>query len=170
MSKIKKIWTENKVLFVLGIILIICLIVFATVSITYFYGASKDKYGNRLDITKEVPLDSKLYTDIENELKANEKVIKASAKLKGKIVYINVTFSDETKLEDAKLIAETVIKLFNEDELNVYDLEFIIQTENVTDNAGFVALGARNSNGSGSVVWNNTTSVEKDQESSGKKQ
>ena len=60
MKKIKKVWEENRVLMVLAIILVICLIIFAGVAITYFYGSSDNVYGNRLDITKEVPLNSKL--------------------------------------------------------------------------------------------------------------
>ena len=155
MEKIKKILAENRVLLVLGIILVICLVVFCIVAITYFYGASDNVYGNRLDITKEVPLNSNLLKDIESELKSNESVKEASATLKGKIVYINIEFADATKMDDAKQIAEEVITLFNEDELEVYDIQFTITSLSTADFVGYTLMGARNSSGNGLVVWNN---------------
>ena len=155
MSKIKKIWQENKVLLVLAIILTICLVVFAVVAIFYFYGGSDNVYGNRLDITKEVPLNKTLLKDIETELTKNESVKTTSATLKGKIVYINVDFVENTKMEDAKLVAENIISLFSEDELAVYDINFTICVDRSENSDGFTLMGARNTSGSGLVIWNN---------------
>lgn len=155
MKKIKRVWKENRVLLVLAIILIICLIIFGVVAITYFYGSSDSVYGNRLDITKDVPLNSKLLDDVKNELTSNEKVNNVSVSLKGKIVYINIRFVDATKMEDAKKIAESVIELFNEDELNVYDIQFTIESLSTGDFVGYTLMGARNSSGSGNIIWNN---------------
>ena len=153
MKKIKKVWEENKVLFVLGIILLICLVVFAVVSMTYFYGSSKSVYGNRLDITKEMPLNSKLLDDIKNELESNSKVDSVNTILKGKIVYITIVFTTDVKMDEAKKIANTVIELFNADELEVYDIQFTIK--NPDKEVGYTLMGAWNSNGNGSIVWNN---------------
>ena len=88
MKKIRKVWEENRVLLVLTIILIICLIIFASVAITYFYGSSESVYGNRLDITKKTPLNEKLLKEIKTELEANEKVTTVNTSLKGKILYV----------------------------------------------------------------------------------
>ncbi len=149
MNKIKKIWTENKVLFVLGVILIVCLIVFLGVSIKYFYGSNTNKYGSRLDSIKDTPLSEELFKDIESKLKENEKVSKVTSNLQGKVVYITITFNDGTTLDDAKKIAEEVIPLFNEDELKLYDIELTIKSNE------FTLMGAHNSNGSGTTVWAN---------------
>ncbi len=155
MEKIKKILEENRVLLVLAIILVICLVIFGVVAITYFYGSSDNVYGNRLDITEEVPLNEKLLRDIENDLESRENVKEAKATLKGKIVYINIEFADATKMEDAKIVAEDIISLFNEDELGVYDIQFTITSLSTTDFVGYTLMGARNSSGNGTVVWNN---------------
>ena len=155
MNKIKKVWEENKVLLVLGIILIICLVVVVIVSLTYFYSSSDTVYGNRLDETKNVPINNKLLEDIEEELKQNESVKEAEAYVKGKIVYVIINFKDATEMEDGKEIASSVLDLFNEDELNIYDVEFTITSLSTTDFVGYTLLGARNSNGSGIIVWNN---------------
>jgi len=155
MKKIKKILEENKVLFVLGIILIVCLIVVITVSLTYFYGASDNVYGNRLEETKKVPLNDKLLKDIKEELILNESVKEVNTTLKGKIVYINIDFVDAVEMDSAKEIAESTLELFNEDELSVYDVEFTIRSLSTQDFVGYTLMGARNSNGTGTIVWNN---------------
>lgn len=155
MKKIKKVWEENRVLMVLAIILVICLIVFVTVAITYFYGSSDSVYGNRLDITENVPLDDKLLKDIKTELESNDIVKKANVNLKGKIVYINITFITSTTMDIAKSTAEGIVSLFNEDELEVYDIQFTIASASLGDFEGYTLMGSRNSSGSGLVVWNN---------------
>lgn len=165
MKKIRKVWEENRVLLVLTIILIICLIIFASVAITYFYGSSESVYGNRLDITKKTPLNEKLLKEIKTELEANEKVTTVNTSLKGKILYVNIDFVDATKMSDAKKIAEGIIEFFNEDELLVYDIQFTIASLSTKDFVGYTLMGAKNASGSG-IVWNNYNIKE---ESSAKK-
>lgn len=155
MKKIQKILNENRVLLVLGIILLVCLVVVAVVSLTYFYGSSDTVYGNRLDDIKDMPLNEKLFKDIENELKEDESVKNVSTTKKGKIVYINIDFVDATKMEDAKKVAESSLELFNDDELALYDIEFTITSLSTNDFIGYTLMGARNANGLGEIVWNN---------------
>ena len=143
---------ENKILLVLAIILLICLVIFIGVSVTYFYGSNSDKYGSRLDASKELPLKNELFDDIKTELEKSESVSKVDTNLKGNIVYVNITFNEGTEAEAAKKVADVVPTLFNDDELAVYDLQFTIKSEGEN---GFTLMGARNSNGSGLIVWNN---------------
>ena len=49
MKKLKKVWQENSVLFVLLFILVACLVAISVVVITYFVGDSSSKYGDRLE-------------------------------------------------------------------------------------------------------------------------
>lgn len=163
MNKIKKVFNENKVLLVLGVILIICLIIIAIVALKSFYNGSDNVYGNRLDITETVPLPESTLASVKSTLENDEKVSKTDVIKKGKIVYITVTFVNDTKLDDAKKVAEGVIELFSEDVLSVYDLEFIIKGEG---KEVFTLTGARNSNGSGTLVWSNNTVVKKADEGS----
>ena len=151
MKKAKNIVGQNKVLIVLGIILILCLIAIIGVSLFYFYGSSDNVYGNRLDIIEKVPLDDKLLEEIKTSLEKNDLVMKANVSKKGKIVYVNIDYNENTKLEDAKKVAELVVGLFNETELSVYDIQFSIKT---TGENGYTLMGARNTSGNG-VVWNN---------------
>jgi len=155
MEKIKKVWKENRVLMVLAIILIVCVVVFAVVAIPYFYGSSDDVYGTRLDVTKKVVLNKKLLEDVKDELEKSEFVENAVVTLKGKIVYINIKFTDGLDMTEAKKIAEEVVALFNEDELEVYDLQFTIKSEKREEVDSYTLMGARNHSGNGTVVWNN---------------
>ena len=45
----KKLWKNNKVVFVLVIILILCFIAICSVALTFFYSKDTNEYGNRLD-------------------------------------------------------------------------------------------------------------------------
>ena len=164
MNKIKKVWNENRVLLVLGIILIICLVVVSIVSLTYFYGSSDSVYGNRLEESEKTPLNSKLFEDIKSELKQNESVKEVSTTLKGNILYINITFNDATEMDSAKEIATSALTLFNDDELAVYDIEFTISSLSTPDFVGYTLMGARNANGIGEVVWNNYNIESSDEE------
>jgi len=155
MSKIKRILNENRVLLVLGIILILCLVIVSVVALTYFYGSSDSVYGDRLNVTTNAPLSDKLLKDIKDELENNEKVKSASVDFKEIIVYINITFVDDTKMKDAKSIAEGVIELFNEDELAVYDIQFTINSLSTSEANAYTLMGARNANGNGNIIWNN---------------
>lgn len=164
MNKVKKVWNENKVLLVLGIILIICVVVVSIVALTYFYGGSDSVYGDRLKNTEKVKLSDKLFKEIESTLKENENVEKVSTITKGKIVYINISFTEGTLMDDAKTIANSVIELFNDDELNVYDIEFTITSLSTNEVVGYTLMGARNANGSGEIVWNNYNIVTEEEE------
>ena len=157
MSKIKKIWNENRVLFVLGVILITCVVVITIVSLTYFYGSSDNVYGNRLESIKNTPLSDKLLNNVKDTMSSKENVKNTNVKVKGKIVYIELTFNDGIKMDDAKETAKEAIKLFSKEELSLYDLQFTIK------NNEYTLMGAHNSNGSVSngeeenIIWNNYT-------------
>ena len=157
MKKTKKIWEENKVLLVLAIILLVCIVVIVVVGLSFFYGSSESVYGNRLDVTKETPLDQKLFNDIKTTLEEKENVLSTNVTLKGKIVYISIKYANNIAMTDAKKIAESAIELFNEEELKVYDIEFSISSDG---DSAYTLMGARNAKGSGSVVWNNYNIVE----------
>ena len=149
MSKLKKVWNENKILFVLGAIILVCLIVVIVVSLTFFYGSSESPYGHRLDITEKVPLKDDLLKDLKNTLESTEKVSKASVTLQGKVVYFIITYEAGTDMEKAKEIANSTLEKFSDEELGVYDLQYTISDTKYT------LMGAHNSNSEESITWSN---------------
>ena len=146
MDKIKKIWGENKVLFVLAMILIICFGVLAGVAIVYGYGTNDTNYESLAKIQDGV------LSKAENTIKEKERVTKVSVNLKRKTVYISIDFSEGTTMDEAKAVATSSLEVFSEKDLKEADLSFVIT---VPGNSGFTLWGARNTHGSGEIMWGN---------------
>ena len=152
----KRILSENKVLLVLAIIIIVSLIVIGVSMVMYFYtGNGKDEYGDRLqgienveisnDIDKKV---AELYTDIAafNEVVVN---------VKGKIIYINIDIKENLSLVDAQSLAIKSLEAFSEEEKGFYDIQIIITAKTTEEESDIYPLmGYKNAKNS-QVVWTN---------------
>ena len=160
MKKIKEIWRNNRVLFVLFIILIICFTAIVTVALTYFVGSEKSPYGNRLDNKVELPKDFE--KNMEDTLKEDEFIKDANVRLAIRTIYVTIDFEIGISLEDAQEKALASLDLINEDLLDYYDFNYVLSQEETEDNTGFTIMGARNSNGTG-FVWNNNNIPKKDE-------
>ena len=165
MKKLKKIWQENSILFVLLFILIACLIAISVVVVTYFIGDSSSKYGDRLEGIEDYPFDTDAQQEIIAQIEENEIVEDVAMRISGKIIYITITFVPETTLVEGQSIALASLDYFSEEILSFYDLEFMIQAESTEETEGFQIIGARNVSGTGGIVWNNNTEfVDEDEE------
>lgn len=161
MKRIKKFLRENKVLVVLAIIFLICMIILVSSTIITFYDNSKDAYGTRLDTTKNVPLEDDVLNKVKTDLQSDKTVTNVNILKKGKIVYIEIDFADDTKIDNAKKSAEVALTSFSEAQLKVYDIHFTINSKNTKDdNESYTLMGARNKNGSGKIIWNNNNKEE----------
>ena len=151
MRKIKKLWDNNRVLFVLISIILICFIIIGIVGIKLFVGINNNEYGNRLEGMKEYSLKEEDRLKIIDKLKEEDTVSDVSVHTQGKIIYIKIYFHD-VSLERAKEIAVTSLEVMNEDYLKKYDIHYTISEEKSEDNDGFILMGAKNINRS-SVIW-----------------
>lgn len=142
---------------VLAIILIVCFTVLLIVAMTYFYGSSKSEYGDRLDGLKDVKITDNFIKDTESSIESKEQVSDVTIINKGKLIYISIDYVEGTTLEVAKNLASEAVTLFSDEQLENYDLNFTISSDNSEN--GFALMGARNSGGSGMIVWNNNTPV-----------
>ena len=101
MKKIKNLWENNKVLIVLGLILVACLVAILIVSFSYFFGGSKNEYGDRLQDIEKYPITETIKNEYVSALE-NEKIVKdVKMHTKGKIIYITIDFNADTSLNDA---------------------------------------------------------------------
>ena len=160
MKKIKKIWQENSVLIVLGIILIACLIAISVVVITYFVGDSSSKYGDRLEGIEDYPFDQDMQDEIIAQIQESDLVEDVTMRVSGKTIYVTITFVPATTLVEGQSVALASLEFFSEDTLSFYDLEYMIQAEATDDAEGFSLIGAKNVSGTGGIVWNNNTEFE----------
>ena len=157
MKKLRKIWQENSVLFVLLFILIACLIAISVVVITYFVGDSSSKYGDRLEGIENYPFNEDMEQEIIGKIKESEIVLDVSMRVSGKTIYVTITFIPETTLVEGQSIALASLDYFSEDTLSFYDLEYMIKADATEETEGFQIIGARNVSGTGGIVWNNNT-------------
>ncbi|MBD9106346.1 hypothetical protein EGP99_00880 [bacterium] len=162
MKKLKELWGNNKVLIVLGIILIICLIAIITVTFSFFLGGNKGVYGDRLNGIDKHPVTNNIKSEYKTSLESEKSVTKVSIDTKGKIIYIIINFASDTSLEDAKNLAASSIEKLNEDILSFYDIDFTLKCEKSENSEGFTILGAKNVAGSG-LIWNNNTPLESEE-------
>ena len=164
MKKLKKVWQENSVLFVLLFILIACLIAISVVVVTYFVGDSSSKYGDRLEGIEDYPFDTDMQNEIISKLEENEIVEDVTMRVSGKIIYITIIFAPETTLVEGQSIALASLDYFSEETLSFYDLEYMIEAEATEETEGFKIIGAKNVTGTGGIVWNNNTEFEDEEE------
>lgn len=163
MNKIKELWGKNKVLIVLGIILIVCLVTIICVGVSFFFGGSETVYGDRLDDIESYPISEEFKSDYIASLLENEEVSDVTIDIKGRIVYVNIVFVGDTNLANAKSKAVTSLEKFSDELLSYYDINLTLTSKATENSEGFTIMGAKNVAGSG-VVWNNNTPVESDEE------
>ena len=163
MKKIKKLWMENRVLFVLFLIIIICAFIILGVLFKYFFGATKSSYGDRLKGIETVEVTDTMKNDFLASIKENELVNDAKIDVRGKIVYIYLTFIETASLEEAQSRAIESLQFFEQNYLDFYDFHFTLKSNATETSEGFLIMGAKNVNGSG-LVWNNNTPIEADSE------
>lgn len=157
-KKLKNSWNQNRVLFVLTTILVVCLVLIFIVAIDYFLGTSKDKYGDRLDGIKSVEVTKNEITKLENKIKEDDKIIDCEINQIGKVIYVNIKFNGDITLVEAEGKALNTIELFSEKERKFYDLNYSLLQDATDSNAGFSIMGTKNVNGTG-LLWNNNTPV-----------
>ena len=163
MSKIKELWTKNKILWVLLFILLICFITIIVVSFTFFFGGNESEYGDRLKELESHEIAESFKSEYEEVLENDELISDASIRISGRIIYINIKFNNDTPLFEAQSKATASLEKFTDDILNYYDINFILLCDATDNSDGFTILGARNVSGSG-IVWNNNTKIESEEE------
>lgn len=148
----KKMWRNNKILIILGAILLVCAIAIIVVVLKYFIGSRKSVYGPRFDNMK-VTISQKQQDDYIKGLEDNSNVVKVRFRVSHKTLYISVTFKDDISLEDAKKIVDESLALFPDDIKETYDINYTIK------NANYMLMGAKNAPGNG-LIWGNNNPVE----------
>lgn len=153
----KKLWKENRVLLMLFAILLACLIAIVCVCVTFFYNRNTSEYGPRLDGIENYPITEKFMDSYENKVLENENVDSVKFTVKGRMVYIHITYNDGVLLDVAKGVATESLALFEEDILGFYDINFVLKSDS------FTILGAKTSK-IDFVSWNNNTPIPEDGE------
>lgn len=152
----KKVIKENRILFILAIIIIIALVLIGVGLISYFYGNDTNSYGDRLKDKDKYPLKSTLSDDIKSLYTKGVNSVKVD--VKGKIIYIIIDVEDGTSKIDAEGYAVKSLEKFTAEELDYYDIQFMVTSKNEKEVEGqskiYPIAGAKKAKNS-QVIWTN---------------
>lgn len=87
-------------------------------------------YGNRLDGIEEVEVTSGQTEELVKELKDKDYVVSASTHVSGRIINVLVETKKGTKPYTAKSLRTVVLKAFEKDQIDFYDIQLFITNEN----------------------------------------
>lgn len=117
---------KNKKLVVgIGIVLGV-LLVFLFIKMLIFPTLGKNRYGNRLDGIEQVRINDDSMTKMEQELTGSNGVETVKTDVKGRIVNIMMAVKAETKVEDAKKVADKTLEYFTTDQKEYYDIQVFL--------------------------------------------
>jgi len=156
MKKLKKAWANNRVIIVLGIIVIVCIIIILGVMISYFVGTGKSSYGDRLVEIEKMAVKNEDKNRYLEKIEENELVDTVNFSVSGGIIYIKITVVEKASLVEAQSIATASLDQLDEDYLKIYDINFTIEQAKTETVDGFLVMGAKNVNGTG-LYWSNMT-------------
>lgn len=130
---------KNKfIIIAIGVFLILVILAFQIVTM-FFPKDGTALYGDRLDGIENVELTKTKLTKIEDVLKENGIVKKASVSVQGKIVEVIITVQDDTSVDSAKELNTTVLNSLEEDEKKFYDIQIFVKKD--TDATDFPIIG-----------------------------
>lgn len=164
----KEFYRENRVLVILGVVVIICAIISSILLFKYFYyGNGNDKYGDRLEKIKDLVIEDKRQKEIVAKLEENKNVKSARIDIIGARVDFTINFNEEVSLVEAESAAVAILDEFSNEEKAAYNIGFNLLEEKTETNEGFNIWGAINA-GREKIVWENNNPVSTPEEESEK--
>ena len=89
------------------------------------------------------------------ELEKNEKVNTASIRIQGKIIYVNIDYTKEVSLDNAKEIATKSLQNFTDDIKKFYDIQYLLTQKEDEESEVFPTMGSKNVTAT-TIVWINS--------------
>ena len=157
MNKLKKLWNENRIMLVLGIIVFLCFLVIAYIMFQYFFGVTTSNYGDRLESIQEVVYDEMAKSSLESSYQ-DEHLVDFSVDVRGKIIYVRVKYDATVALSDAQKKSVEAYQTIDEKYRNLYHYNVTISQDATEASTGYCLMGAKNVS-SASFVWSNNTPV-----------
>ena len=159
----KKYLKENKTLFILMIVAIVCIVVSILLLFKYFYfGNGGSNYGSRLEGIENVRISDDKKSEVSSKISENNLVDSTTINVTGKRIDIRIVFTEKASLVDAEGIALKSLENFSDEEKAFYDFEFTLKQNATEKTEGFLIMGAKNVNGS-NLVWNNNNSTSEEE-------
>ena len=145
LKNIKDLILRHKLLSTICVLAFLVLLIMMYVFFNLFIGGT-NKYGDRLKGIENHVVSQKDQEEIVNFLKEKTEVNKATVRIQGKIIYINIEYNRELSLDSAKEIATASLEKIEDDTKKFYDIGYYLtQTKGETEeDKGFVVTGNKN--------------------------
>jgi len=141
---------RNKYVIVSIVILIVLVVLGMQVKSIFVPDEGKASYGNRLEGIKDNEIKDEVYKNIEDSLKADQRVLGVEHLLHGKIIDLIITVSDDVSVSDAKNFANSTVDKFTNNELNFYSLQVFVKKNN-KDLKDFPIIGYKGTDTTGLI-------------------
>ena len=154
MGKLKGFYRNNRVFVILMGVATACLVLILVVLLMAFTGQrGGNLWGNRLVGIESFPIADSRLRQIETTLSEIEIVDRASLRIVGRIIYVNV-FINDGRAADAQEIAINSLEHFSDEELSFYDIHFAFAKEGEVEDSEFPIMGSMKSS-SRTIRWTN---------------
>lgn len=127
-----------------GLSLILLIVMFAILA-RMLFSTGNSEYGDRLNGL--VKIDSSETDKLKKEISSFEEVKSVDVRVQGKIIYINILYTDTTSKDRAKEIANKTLEYYSEEVKEYYDIGYILhQNKEVAEgeeDTSFVIAGTK---------------------------
>lgn len=131
LPKIKRFVRNNKKQVKIGLLVLLVMIILLVLYKSLFYSSSeKSVYGVRIRDIKEHEFTKEMIKEVESKSSKLEKTSKTEIKIKGRLIKIFVTFTDDATTDDIKARLNDIVSYIEDDVKSYYDIElYSIQTK-----------------------------------------
>ena len=102
----------------------------------------KAAYGERLKDVQKHPISNDIYRKIDEGYAKDDRVLKISHRVQGKIINYFITVEEKVSVKDAKSIGDKIITYFDEDILGYYSVQIYVTKEEAAEN-NFPIIGMK---------------------------
>ena len=137
----KKFIKRHRYTCVLLLVFILLIILGVKVKTIFIPDEGKATYGERLKDIDKHSISDEIYKKIDDDYNKDEKVIKISHRLQGKIINYFITVDDKVSVKDAKSIGDKLITYFDEDTLEYYSVQvYLIKDDEKLNNFPIIGM------------------------------
>lgn len=146
LPKIKRFVRNNKKQVKIGLLVLLVMIILLVLYKSLFYSSSeKSVYGVRIRDIKEHEFTKEMIKEVESKSSKLEKTSKTEIKIKGRLIKIFVTFTDDATTDDIKARLNDIVSYIEDDVKSYYDVElYSIQTKD--NKTSYPVIGYKHKN------------------------
>lgn len=115
------------------IILVVFIVVFVVALIALmnllYPDSRKNVYGNRLDGIENVPIKTKILTEIKDKISSSEFVLEVDDLLTGRLIKFTIYVKADTNKDDAKRLVANIIETLSKEIQEFYDIQVLINED-----------------------------------------